>query len=47
MSTLEEYVELRMHCVSALHLTPKWSPYRLLWKFGVWYADRKINGLQR
>lgn len=47
MKTKDEYIELRMRCELALQMTPKWSPYRLLWKFGIWYAERKINELQR
>jgi hypothetical protein len=42
-----EYIDLKMRCDMALRMTPKWSPYRLLWKFGIWYAERKINGLRR
>jgi len=47
MKTQEDYIDLKMWCTTADIMAPKWSPYRLLWKFGIWYAERKLNGLQR
>lgn len=41
MKTQRDYLELEMWCHMALEMAPKWSPYRLLWKFGIWYARRK------
>jgi len=45
MKTYGDYLELEIACQAALILAPKWSPYRLLWNFGVWYARRKQRAL--
>lgn len=40
MKTKQDYVELEVWGRIALGLAPKWSPYRLIWKFTIWYARR-------
>jgi hypothetical protein len=44
MKTLKEYEELEIWCRTALAMAPKWSPYKVLWKLGIWYANRKQRG---
>jgi hypothetical protein len=44
-SKSQKYFEVEMWCHMALVMAPKWSPYKLLWKFGIWYAQRKQRGL--
>jgi hypothetical protein len=46
MKTQGEYLELEIWAQMALQLAPKWSPYRLLWKFTIWYARRKQRVLR-
>lgn len=46
MKTKREYMELEMWGHMALRVAPKWSPYRLLWKFIIWYARRKQRALR-
>jgi hypothetical protein len=45
MKTKKDYMELELWCHMAHSTTPKWSPYRLLWRFGAWYARRKQRDL--
>lgn len=47
MKTYAEYEELELWCMLALAKAPKWSPYRLLWKFGIWYARRKQSAIRK
>ena len=36
-----DWEKTELWCHVALLLAPKWSPYRLLWRFGIWYAKKK------
>ena len=40
MKSANEWDEVYFNCEAAYLMAPKWSPYRLIWKFGMWYAER-------
>ena len=46
MKTRQDFVELEMWCRVAHSVAPKWSPYRLLFKVGAWYARRMHRALR-
>jgi len=41
--TKEEWRNIALHCETAYLMAPKWSPMRLFFKWGIWYAERKAR----
>ena len=43
----EEWRNIELHCETAYLVAPKWSPMRLIFKFGIWYAARKARSAKQ
>jgi hypothetical protein len=43
MKTKAEWEHVALRCETAYLCAPKYSPYKLIFKLGMWYALRKMK----